>query len=46
MDEQEAHGKSQMEEENPWNVQRAQATWEEFRTIIRDATRKAKAHLE
>jgi len=38
-----------VEEKGPWNVEIGKATWEEYRSVVRacrDATRKAKAHLE
>ncbi|KAJ7415680.1 hypothetical protein BTVI_37667 [Pitangus sulphuratus] len=47
--EQGAPSKSQVEERNLWDVENGQTKWEDYRNIIKvckDATRKAKAHLE
>ena len=49
MDEQGASSKTQMEEKGLWNAGRGTGHWEEYRNIVRacrEATRKAKAHLE
>ncbi|KAJ7413016.1 hypothetical protein WISP_93575 [Willisornis vidua] len=49
VDEQGGSSKTQAEERNLWVVDKVQAVWEDYRNIImacRDATRKAKAHLE
>lgn len=48
MDEQNAHGKTQMAEESLWYVEKGSGTWKKCRNIVKvfgDATRKAPLEL-